>query len=322
MKRRMVYPDVLRALGCVAVVFLSVAISANSVGMSGLLTWAAPLFVMLSGMFFLDSSWYIDPRDMSRRYWLRLLIAYLVWAIVGAVVNQVTGGVLSGLLTGDNCYLNFLLIMLVLYLFSPVLRVFTRAAQPHELRYIVLFGFVIGCIFPYVNLLLGSSRMIDHAMMGFGYIGIYVAGWYLRSAMLTRKQLRIFYLVGGLCLLLTLRGLWMNATAFTTDPAIMVLSPDAVLIAAAIFLVVKNTLSQVRLSSKVLKPISMLSHLSFGIYLIHPILLAVVCYALNRAGVVLPVWAFIPLISIVLLVLSGSITYLLQKLPKIGRYVA
>ena len=60
MKRRMVYPDVLRALSCIAVVFLSTSMAAGCTGVSGLLTWAAPMFVMLSGMFFLDSSWFIS----------------------------------------------------------------------------------------------------------------------------------------------------------------------------------------------------------------------------------------------------------------------
>lgn len=322
MKRRMVYPDVLRAIGCIAVVILSVSMSAQCTGLSGLLTWAAPLFVMLSGMFFLDSSWYISPRDMSIRYWLRLLSTFVVWGIVAELVNQATGGVLSGLLVGDSSYLNFLQVLLLLYLISPALRVFTRAAQPHELRYMVLFGLLVGCVFPYFSLLFGSSRILDYAMMGFGYIGIYVAGWYLRTAMLTRKQLRIIYLLGGICLILTLRGIWMNATAFTTDPAMMILSPDAILIAAALLLVVKNTLAHMRLSHKVLRPIAALSQLSFGIYLIHPILLAVLCYALNRAGISLSAGAFVPLASIGLLVISGAITFLLRKIPKVGRYLA
>lgn len=322
MKRRMVYPDVLRALGCIAAVFLSVSMAAGCTGVSGLLTWAAPLFVMLSGMFFLDSSWYISPRDMTRRYWMRLVAAFVVWWMVAAIVNQATGGVLAGLLMGENGYLNFLLVMLMLYLFSPVLRVFTRAAQPNELRYLMTFGLLLGCIFPYFSVVLGSNRLIDYALMGIGYLSVYAAGWYFRTAMLTRKQLRILYLIGGVCLLLTLRGAWMSATAFTTDPALMVLSPDAVLIAVALFLVVKNTLSGMRLSSKVLRPIAMISQLSFGIYLIHPILLAALCYALNRAGIVLPAGAFVPLASIGLLVVSGAIAFLLRKIPKIGRYLA
>lgn len=323
MKRRMVYPDVLRALGCIAVVFLSVSMAAGSTALSGLLTWAVPLFVMLSGMFFLDGNWYISPRDMVRKYGLRLVVSYLVWFIVAAAVNQVTGGVLSGMLSGQGLYLNFLFVMIVLYAFSTVLRVFTRAAQPGELQAAVLLGFLVGCVYPFFQLQLNSApHLADYAMMGFGLMAVFVSGWYMRSAMLSRKQLRIIYLLGGICLLLTLRGFWIGSTAFVIDPAMMILSPDAVLIAAALFLVVKNTLAGMRLSYKVLRPISMLSQLSFGIYLIHPILLAVVCYALNRAGIVLPVGVFIPVVAIGLLFVSGALAYVIRKIPKIGNYLA
>lgn len=322
MKRRMVYPDVLRALSCIAVVFLSVSMAAGSTALSGLLTWAVPLFVMLSGMFFLDGSWYISPRDMARKYAMRLLASYIVWFVVAAVVNQATGGVLQGILSGQGLYLNFLFVMIILYAISPVLRVFTRAAQPKELQFVVIFGYLIGCVYPFFQILLGTTHLADYAMLGFGLIAVFVTGWYLRSAMFTRRQLRVIYLLGGICLLLTLRGFWFGSTAFTTDPAMMIVSPDAVLIAMAMFLVVKNTLSGMRLSRRVLRPIAALSQLSFGIYLIHPILMAVLCYMLNRAGVVLPAGVFIPVAAIGLLIVSGALAYLIRKIPKIGKYLA
>ena len=159
-------------------------------------------------------------------------------------------------------------------------------------------------------------------MMGFGYIGVFAAGWFLRTAALTRKHVRIIYLLGGVCLILSLRGIWMGQSIFSTDPALMVLSPDAVLIAIALFLVVKNTLAGTRLPRKALRPVAILAQISFGIYLIHPILLAILCYALNAAGIVLPTAVFIPAAAIGLLVVSGILSLLIRKIPKIGRYLA
>lgn len=322
MKRRMVYPDVLRAISCVATVFLSVSLAAGCFGASGLLTWVAPMFVMLSGMFLLDSNWYIGSREMAQRYGLRLLVSYVVWAAVAMGVNVATDGVLKGLLSGRGFYLNFLFMMIILYAFSPILRILTRAAQPRELGYVVLFGVLLGCLYPFIQIQLGTTRLGDYAMMGFGYIGVFTAGWFLRTATLTRKQVRILYLLGGICLILSLRGIWIGQSAFSTDPALMVLSPDAVLIAMALFLVVKNTLSGTRLPRKALRPVAALAQLSFGIYLIHPILLAVLCYALNAAGIVLPTVIFVPVAAIGLLIVSGVLSMLIRKIPKIGRYLA
>ena len=322
MKRRMVYPDVLRALSCIAVAFLSVSMAAGNTAVSGLLTWAVPMFVMLSGMFFLDSSWYISGRDMVQRYLLRLLTGYAVWALMAVIVNRATAGTLSGILSGTGFYLNFLFVMIVLYAVSPLLRVFTRAAQQRELMYAVLFGLLLGCCYPFAQVLMGAARMTDYAMMGFGFAGVFLVGWYLRTALLTARGVRRIYLLGGICLILTLRGIWVGTTVFTTDPALMILSPDAVLIAMALFLVVKNTLSGRRLSRRVLRPIAALSQLSFGIYLIHPLLLALVCAAFNRAGIRLPSGVFILLVSVGLLAVSGVLTYLIRKIPKVGRYLA
>ena len=155
--------------------------------------------------------------------------------------------------------------LFILYTFSPVVRVFTRAAQPEELTYLVVFGIVLGGVYPFVQAQISSVRMADYALMGFGYLGVFVAGWYLRTAFLTRKQLRVFYLLGAICVILAFRGLW-GFDSFSTDPAQLVLSPDALLIAIAIFLVVKNTLAKKRLSVKVMRPIARLAQLSFGIY--------------------------------------------------------
>lgn len=318
----MVYPDVLRAISCVATVFLSVSLAAGCSGASGLLTWVAPMFVMLSGMFFLDSNWYIGSRDMAQRYGLRLLVSYVVWAAVAMGVNIATDGVLKGLLSGRGFYLNFLFMMIILYAFSPILRILTRAAQPRELGYVVLFGVLLGCLYPFIQIQLGTTRLGDYAMMGFGYIGVFTAGWFLRTATPTRKQVRILYLLGGICLILSLRGIWIGQSVFSTDPALMVLSPDAVLIAMALFLVVKNTLAGTRLPRNVLRPVAALAQLSFGIYLLHPILLAVLCYALNEAGIVLPTAIFIPVAALGLLVVCGVLSMLIRKIPKIGQYLA
>lgn len=78
--------------------------------------------------------------------------------------------------------MNFLFVLFILYAFSPVLRVFTRAAQPRELAYLVVFGVLLGGVYPFVQSQIGSVRVADYALMGFGYLGVFAAGWYLRTA--------------------------------------------------------------------------------------------------------------------------------------------
>lgn len=320
MKRRLVYPDVLRAAACVATVLFSTCVAAGYTPAIGLLTWVCPMFLMLSGMFFLDGSWYLSGKELGKRYVLRLVVAYLVWGMFAMLVNALTGNVLQGILTGSSCYLNFLFVLFILYTFSPVLRVFTRAAQPRELAYLVVFGVLLGGVYPFVQSQIGSVRVADYALMGFGYLGVFAAGWYLRTAFLTRKQLRIFYLLGAVCVILAFRGLW-GFDSFSTDPAQLMLSPDALLIATAIFLVTKNTLAKKRLSAKIMRPIARLAQLSFGIYLIHPILLAVLCWVLNDYGIYLPAGLFVVGASALLLVVSGGLTWLIRKIPTVGRYL-
>ena len=206
MKRRLVYPDVLRAAACVATVLFSTCIAAGYTPAIGLLTWVCPMFLMLSGMFFLDGSWYLSGKELGKRYVLRLVVAYLVWGMFAMLVNALTGNVLQGILTGSSCYLNFLFVLFILYAFSPVLRVFTRAAQPRELAYLVVFGVLLGGVYPFVQSQIGSVRVADYALMGFGYLGVFAAGWYLRTAFLTRKQLRIFYLLGAVCVIILNRS--------------------------------------------------------------------------------------------------------------------
>ena len=93
MKRRLVYPDVLRAAACVATVLFSTCIAAGYTPAIGLLTWVCPMFLMLSGMFFLDGSWYLSGKELGKRYVLRLVVAYLVWGMFAMLVNALTGNV-------------------------------------------------------------------------------------------------------------------------------------------------------------------------------------------------------------------------------------
>lgn len=203
--------------------------------------------------------------------------------------------------------------------FSGAARVYPRGTNRENLAYLVVFGVLLGGVYPFVQSQIGSVRVADYALMGFGYLGVFAAGWYLRTAFLTRKQLRIFYLLGAVCVILAFRGLWgfdsLNRTAQ------LMLSPDALLIATAIFLVTKNTLAKKRLSVKIMRPIARLAQLSFGIYLIHPILLAVLCWVLNDYGIYLPAGLFVIGASVLLLVVSGGLTWLIRKIPTVGRYL-
>lgn len=344
---RLAYADLLRVLALAAAMVLVVSTAWSApvgsadwavLNVYGCLTrWCVPVFAMLSGAFLLE------PRGDSGLPWLffhnvfRLLAAMAVWGAGYTVAEYfVRGGALSpagvwgalraALLGGAPEYLWFFYVILGLYLVTPVLRAFVRGAGKRELHYFLLLAFLLASLLPTL-LALRPSRAaalwldrLDVTLV-LGYVGYFVAGYYLKSVTLGRLAEFLLYLLGILGGAVTVVGTdrLSRAAGYPVDTLCAYTAPGVAAMAAAVFVFFRYVLGVSEERSR-RRSLSGMSRLTMGTYLAHAFFLL----PLNRLGV--SVFSFspalsVPVLSAGLLACSFAAAWLISKLPFVGRYL-
>ena len=144
-QKRLLWPDVLRDVSALAVVLIHVSsyyvekvLPYGSFGWFcadlylALCRFAVPVFVMISGFFFLNPAKTVSVKDIYRKYIWRMLTVWLFWAAVHTAVLSVwlgrvpPAGWLQAFWMSLITYW-FLPMIMALYAFTPVLRVLTAA---------------------------------------------------------------------------------------------------------------------------------------------------------------------------------------------------
>lgn len=230
---------------------------------------------------------------------------------------------------GQGTYhLWFLPVLMVLYLLTPILK---RAFSDKKIcEYFLVLYLILGQLiptmllfeFPYKYLLMDYYNRTPFLMLT-GYIGYYVAGHYIHHFVGPLSKLArlsaAFMAIGGyvvtvvVCSMDTLRkGM---PSVILNNPLTL---PDFLATTCA-YLVMKDVWMN-RKQRESVGDISQIAGLTFGIYLVHPLLLD----GLRQLGVTIliphPI-LMIPVITILVLVFSMLISWLLKKIPFIGKIV-
>lgn len=320
----MIYPDLLRAGASIGVVILSVSLAlTGSAGLfSRLFYFCVPLFVMLSGMFFLHPNQYVPMQRLVKRYLLRLVAALIFWGLLYGVVDGLTAGygaksvlyAVESVLKGNlHNHLWFLPVMIGLYLAMPVLRVFTAHASRLQLEYFLLISFLFASVISMLTSLGGSPLLLSlfAPSVAAGYTGYFVLGYYLRQYDFQQMERRTLYLfLAGL--LLTLLLSFQTAGGY--------FDPLTVGLAMLAFLFAKKIVTRVQLQPKLMKSAGLAAHFSFGVYLIHPFILMLLTFYGFDAAFLPPILG-VPLISAIVYSISLACSYGLSKLPVLSPYI-
>lgn len=298
----------------------------------GLTSWAVPALFLLWGMAALDEG---KPRLSASMLRLALpaFCTLVFWGALYAVVGQcLSGGAVSwsgvgealvSAVRGDTyAHLWILYPLIGLYLVHPVLHRFTAAAGRGEVRYFLGLCFLFASLLPmWAALHPGSwavallERLRVHLVLG--WVGCYVAGWYLRRYVISQAAEFVFYLLGILGMVLTLLGngvfgggreLWYRYTA-----------PNVILTAVAFCVLFRYVLDggDKRTDRPVVRE---LGSYAVGIYLFHPIWV-LVFQRLGISVLSLPAVISVPAFALVFFLLSAPFAWLLRRIPVVGDYL-
>ena len=350
---RLVYADLLRVLAMLAVIVTHAAagwLESLPVGSGdwhalntwdSLCRWAVPVFVMCSGMFLLDPKKALSWPALFFRHFLRLVTALLFWGVVYHLFHDLLYGTLSPsslpralyavILGNTESHLWFLTMMMGLYLLTPLLRAFVRGARRSDFHWFFLLYAVFMLAVPLFLRLRGSQTVAyyaDHLHLNFtlsfpplAYVGYFLAGYYLKTYTLGRVAELLIYVLGAAGAAVTILGTALlsrqsgalNLTFYSN------LSPNVAAMSVAIFVLFRYVLGVSEERSRRQRVISA-AQVSFGVYLSHILFLALLRH-FGLATLPIPAAAAIPLLTAVIFLPSFLLSWLLHKLPFVGRYL-
>ena len=335
--QRKVHLDLLRILATIAVVLIHVStlhyydFDPRSFGWlsinfyDALARWGVPVFVMISGALFLDSSRVFNVRRLFGKNVVRLLTAFVFWSLIYAAFSAGNWSEFWQRLFSGSFHMWFVLMMAGLYMLIPIFRKITPCIKTAE--YYLLIAFFAVFLIPELLQIPALSALQSPmnnllSTLSVGYGAYFIGGWYLSQKDFNKRQRVLIYILGVAGLLGTILG--TSVISYRTgkampDPFFNYFSVEVMLEAMALFVFAKHAFGKRAFGARAVRWIAALSQYSFGAYLAHILVLNMV----QRLG--LRVTSFSAIVSVPLLtavVYAGSMTIsaILHRIPWLQKY--
>jgi len=349
-KTGLIYIDVLRIMAIVLVITGHVCIDLTEY--EAMQTWlkagivgaffgsfcinSLPIFIMLSGMLLLDKSNHESLAIFYKKRVKKVLIPFIAWLFLYyAYYLTIRGdqfsalGFVRELLVGWNTdhipwHLWYLLMILSLYIFTPIIRAITD-----NLDRKVLIGF-LGILFVYEFIfpLIGELFQIELGLYTYKSLSSIYLFYYLLGFVLSTREhkdnngsLFAIFVVGYLTTFLGTVYAFLNgynASLYNTNRL------NVLIMVISIFLLIKNLCGATLKRAVLISAIRKIGSMTFGIYLVHIMIMS----SLGRGDfgirvtrdLVNPLIG-IPVLTTVVFLLSLLAVYVMKKIPIIKEIV-
>ena len=289
----------------------------------GGIRFCVPVFVMITGALLLRRE--EDHIHFLKRRLFRVVLPFLFWTAIYIEFDiwlfkrklsafEVAGHSVAKLVNGASYHLWYIYMILGLYLFIPMIGRWIRRASEKEILYFLAVWGISLLLWPQL------PKMNSKLMYFSEYIGYLVLGYYLsvRSIENSTRSLAIWLGVLTVVSSITIFGTYLvsNTQHLFSPIFYSYLSLNVAVAAGTVFLLFRCT----RVQNPVISSIrNFISRYSYGIYLAH----VVVLFFLNKNGIN-GYWhgpaIGIPATALICLAISGTLIFLLNKLPY-GKYI-
>ena len=290
---------------------------------------SVPLFVMISGALLLG-----DQRDISYKAFLtkrvsKIFIPLVSWSFIYYLyqvidhwyptfsIKQFISMFLSDSISN---HFWFMYMILGIYLTTPIIKIFITHAKKRDIKYFLILWFYVSFIVKIMMNYFGLSFHIELFHVT-NYIGFYVLGYYLSHFDWKR--------IGGkMSVLMTCIG--MSLTFFLTyyftlrDEGIFhdfwynYHTFGVLLSAIGIFIMCKHYLSNIKLGTL----LNTFNSMSFGIYLVHILVMWIFADSvINPLQALFHPILSIPLTVIFVVIVSSALTFVISKIPIVGKLI-
>lgn len=338
------YIDVLRVISMMSVVFLHTAagsLRANigsavwhlSNAFTAVMGTSVPVFFMISGALVLHSPRTLSIEYMWKKRFVKIFVPFVIWSLVAIVYFEVINLMNHGSVRWDvvldklknapgqstTVHLWFMYALIPLYILSPLLKKMLDALSRDLVKYLIMLWLIFSSIIPTLlsfiparfQPLLTLNPAFNLNFMS-GYLGYFIIGYYLVAyeKKLSKKLLTGIIVIDTLIITV---GTWVKtlqtgsySEMFKAYPRIFTL-----VLSIALFLLVKEFFKGYRLSRTVSGIVKFLSQISFGVYLLHNLVVdlvgrKVVSWPAISIGTLFVNYMIILLVTMVTIILLSS----------------
>lgn len=342
--------DVLRLMATIAVIMTHVCgseihdISVTSSDFVWLniiraaITWDVPIFVMISGRFFLDSKRDLSIKVLYQKYIKRLIISFAIWSALYSVY-YVTSTRSIGLgnapieykkyifefLTGPY-HMWYIFMLVALYIVSPILR--KIAENKTIMEYFIILFLISQFIQQYMIKMPGIGNIVNtiwgktYFYMTLGYTGYFVLGFYLYRYGIPQKMEKILYIITVVLICFSCVGTTIQSVEKgALDEFISTYqTPNVIIESCGIYLfVIKRKVGR-NFKSGIKSILEKLGRWGLGIYLSHALMLEIISISGITAIFIHPIIGVL-LMTACVFAMSVFIVYILQKVPVLRKYM-
>ncbi|HZK18571.1 MAG TPA: acyltransferase family protein [Clostridia bacterium] len=338
--------DLLKTVSVIGIVIIHTAIYGYTYDI-GSFNWTAtvfwgsitrasvPVFFMCSGALLLNPNKHLSISRLYSKNFLRLLIALFFWATAYMVFHLLVEGPMSlnytlsaiknVLLFNHEQHLYYLHIILLVYVFIPVTRVFVRRASKSELEYFLVVWFILGILYPTIKIfwpftLLTGIPLQWQINMTYAAIGYGVLGHYLRKYPVL-KIYALVLLAAGFVFVFGGTYIMSVKTGVLFQHFFEGMSVGVCLLAIGIFGVIIAAKSKCKgVEAPMAKIFLFLSKASFCIFLVHVFFINI----FDQLGLtvhLLPCLISIPLISLFNIIFCITVYYVLFHIPVLNKWI-
>ena len=303
--------------------------------------WGVPVFVMMSGALFLPRE--IPTKTLYKKYISRMAIAYVVWSAFYAVADPIGNMLFTegfrisfidiiGRFISGAVHLWFLPMIIGLYMCIPLIKQLTKNDKltKYFLLLSLIFCFIKTQFELVTNCLLNGNIQIIFGNINalfknfninlvVGFVAYFILGFYLNKTEISKKQRTIIYTLGvvGLILTIVLNLFSSKNAGISTEAFFSASTLNVLLMSVAVFVWFRyNAKGTERLN----KIIIHLSKYSFGAFLVHIFILQVLTAVGIQRTTFHPVLS-VPAITLFTAVSSYLISWILNKIPVINKYI-
>ena len=292
-----------------------------------LVRWTVPVFVMISGVFFLAGAQSL--RQILRKNVLRIVTAFVFWSALYAAYayffNKCALSTAVTLFFSGHYHMWFLFMIVGLYLIVPLLRPIVQ--NETLMRYFLLLAFLFTFLLPQLALftsfvsheastVIRTVIMYSYCFFPLGFTIYFVGGYYLSRRNFSRREEIVLYCVGIAALLFSIIAPAVLSRAQGAPNATFYNYNDLNVLCTSvpIFVFAKQHLNFPRMGEKTYALLRKLSKYSFGVYLVHPMVIEL----LQHFGIdTFSCNAFfsVPLLAVFVFAVSTLISALLNVIP-------
>lgn len=281
----------------------------------GVRRWGVPIFLMITGFFMLDPIKEVTLKKLYTKNTLRILTALIFWSFIYALVLHKPFYPLGT----QETHFWYLGMIIGVYVAVPILRLIV--ANPRLMQYFVIAWF---CMMLYTFLGSFLTMPFDMQEVPFAkYAGYCVLGYYIKylSTLTPADNPKIHqvrhwvYWLGLLGILFTAIGVVISQN----DECILLnySAPNMIFSGAAMLLY--GACHPLKLTGRKASLVLNCSECTFGIYLVHVLILIEVY---NRLARFVPQMVPHMILAILIAFLLGyGITFLLKKIPVLNKYI-